>query len=478
MEKMHAGSILAKPEVRSLVNEVVATLRHVLPPSGFADRERAALEIGNELVRCALEDDLRELSAGYGDDVRVDGVLYRRHEDATVTYHGLVGPMAISRATYRKVGVRNGPTVVPLELETGLVEHATPALALSIAHGYALHDMRQHLELLAAAQRNPPSRTTLERIARRTSSTAVASQARIERALRRAEAPPAGAVAIAIGLDRTSTAMVESRAANAPPKATTRRKPLKRRPPAPFDVNWRMAYVGTVSFVDENGEAIRTIRYASPACDDPTALVDSMTADCRVALRRTPTLGVGIVQDGAPEMWNRTREGLAKLKEEGGIGSWEEGIDRYHLMERLAEALALIEPAPEVRRRTLDEWKERFDSRDSTIDSIETFLLKAYPRLTESGARTKLWEHLGYIRRNKDRMRYVTLRLAHLPVGSGVTESAAKTVIALRAKRSGQRWREPALRGVLTLRAVHQSGRFPAFWRHLSRCYTARVEAA
>jgi hypothetical protein len=137
MEKMHAGSILAKPEVRSLVNEVVATLRHVLPPSGFADRERAALEIGNELVRCALEDDLRELSAGYGDDVRVDGVLYRRHEDATVTYHGLVGPMAISRATYRKVGVRNGPTVVPLELETGLVEHATPALALSIAHGYA-----------------------------------------------------------------------------------------------------------------------------------------------------------------------------------------------------------------------------------------------------------------------------------------------------------------------------------------------------
>ncbi|MBK6520309.1 MAG: hypothetical protein IPG04_40845 [Polyangiaceae bacterium] len=160
------------------------------------------------------------------------------------------------------------------------------------------------------------------------------------------------------------------------------------------------------------------------------------------------------------------------------IGSWEEGIDRYHLMERLAEALALIEPAPEVRRRTLDEWKERFDSRDSTIDSIETFLLKAYPGLTESGAQTKLWEHLGYIRRNKDRMRYVTLRLAHLPVGSGVTESAAKTVIALRAKRSGQRWREPALRGVLTLRAVHQSGRFPAFWRHLSRCYTARVEAA
>ncbi|MBK8943150.1 MAG: hypothetical protein IPM79_37530 [Polyangiaceae bacterium] len=208
MEKMHAGSILAKPEVRSLVNEVVATLRHVLPPSGFADRERAALEIGNELVRCALEDDLRELSAGYGDDVRVDG-LVSSPRGRTVTYHGLVGPMAISRATYRKVGVRNGPTVVPLELETGLVEHATPALALSIAHGYALHDMRQHLELW-------PRLSAIRLRARRWSGSP-AERARQRWRVRRVssehcdgQAPPAGAVAIAIGLDRTSTAMVES----------------------------------------------------------------------------------------------------------------------------------------------------------------------------------------------------------------------------------------------------------------------------
>ncbi len=146
-------------------------------------------------------------------------------------------------------------------------------------------------------------------------------------------------------------------------------------------------------------------------------------------------------------------------------------------MERLAEALALIEPAPEVRRRTLDEWKERFDSRDSTIDSIETFLLKAYPRLTESGARTKLWEHLGYIRRNKDRMRYVTLRLAHLPVGSGVTESAAKTVIALRAKRSGSAGESPPCAAYSRcVRSTRWS--LSGLWRHLSRCYTARVEAA
>lgn len=75
-------------------------------------------------------------------------------------------------------------------------------------------------------------------------------------------------------------------------------------------------------------------------------------------------------------------------------------------------------------------------------------------------------------------MRYVTLRIAGLPVGSGVTESTCKTVFGLRTKRSGQRWREAGLRGVVTLRALHQSDRLPRFWNHLSRPYTAYVQAA
>jgi hypothetical protein len=59
-----------------------------------------------------------------------------------------------------------------------------------------------------------------------------------------------------------------------------------------------------------------------------------------------------------------------------------------------------------------------------------------------------------------------------------VTKSSAKTVIGQRAKGSGQRWREPGLRGVLTLRALDHSDRLPHFWARLARRYTATVEAA
>jgi hypothetical protein len=75
-------------------------------------------------------------------------------------------------------------------------------------------------------------------------------------------------------------------------------------------------------------------------------------------------------------------------------------------------------------------------------------------------------------------MRYVALAVRGLPIGSGVTESAAKTVIGQRATKSGQHWSEPGLRGVLCLRAIHLSDRLPALWAHLARSYKAEVRAA
>jgi hypothetical protein len=92
--------------------------------------------------------------------------------------------------------------------------------------------------------------------------------------------------------------------------------------------------------------------------------------------------------------------------------------------------------------------------------------------------REVLSDHLRFIRNNKDRMCYVTLRRAGLPVGSGVTESTCKSVIGQRAKGAGQRWREAGLRGVVTLRALDQSDRLPRFWSHLTKVYAANIQTA
>jgi hypothetical protein len=299
----------------------------------------------------------------------------------------------------------------------------------------------------------------------------------LEPVLRQLEVLPEGAHGIVLGLDRTSVPMAEARDASGAKRATKRLKPRVRRAPPPIDVNYRMAYVGTVSVVDKHGQALVTRRYAATACDAPEALVRRMTGDVRAGLRRNTNLSIGLVQDGAPEMWNTMREGLERLKCDGVLSSWVEGIDRYHLLERLAAALEIVEPDVAQRKTLLDTWKERFDEQDSTIDAIDRYLTDRYRDLPPE-RQNQLWEHLVYIANNKDRMRYVSLAVAGLPSGSGVTESAAKTVVNRRAKNSGQRWSVPGLRGALTLRALLQSDRLPRFWVYFSRRYAATVEAA
>jgi hypothetical protein len=477
MRTVNRIELFAKAEVKSVIEDLKTVARRALPASDFADREAVMLAIFDEAGRGLLEEELQAIADAFDARIIIDGVEHKRHESGTVKYYSLNGVLRVRRHTYRRADIRNGPTLVPLELVAGLAEGATPALAYNVAHGYAQHDMRLHGESLEAAHRTPPPRATLERIAKRLA-TAANSDARAEAIVRNAEQLPEEARGVCIGLDRTAVPMAEARPADAPPKPQKkRRNPRVRRAPKPIDVNYRMAYVGTVSVVDEHGAALVTRRYAIPANDDPAEMVSKMAADVRAALKRDTTLTVGIVQDGAPEMWNLTRDALAKLRDAGALADWEEGIDRYHLLERLADALEIVESDGAERSRLLNHWNERLDLQDSTIDAIERYFETRYLALPVEKQK-QLWEHLVYLSNNKDRLRYVTLATSGLPIGSGVTESAAKTVVGQRAKSSGQRWSEAGLRGALTLRALHQSDRLPAFWSHMSRRYTAVVEAA
>lgn len=479
MKSIPREKLLAKPEMKKALAKIQRVVRSALPAADFAEQERVTMMLLDEAGRAVLEARLVEIAAGFDDEVLVDGVPYKRLEEGTVTYHSLSGPLVVPRHLFRQMGVHNGPTVVPLELVAGLVEGATPALGYNVAHGYAQHDMRQHGEGLVTAHRTPPPRATLERLAKHIAVAATEQAPRIEAKLRRAEKVPEGAHAISIGLDRTSVPMAEARPEDAQPKPEPKRsKPRVRCAPAPIDVNYRMAYVGTVSILDTEGHAIETRRYAAPACDDPATLASRMRADVRALLGRCPTMNVGIVQDGAPEMWSVMREGLAPLVQQGVLDGWKEGIDRCHLAGRLNTALDICGLDDQQRAGQLSTWKTLLDQKDSAIDSIERDLRRRYAAMEDVDDKERLWEHLVYLRNNKDRMRYVTLAVRGLPIGSGVTESAAKTVIGQRATNSGQHWGEPGLRGVLGLRAIHLSDRLPAFWAHLVRSYKAEVKAA
>jgi hypothetical protein len=466
---------------RRAVAEACAALERavaVMVPTdaSFADREGAVLAVANDVCRLALERMLQATAEAESDHMRVDGVLYERHHEGTVVYHSLCGPLEVRRATYREVGERNGPTVVPLELTTGLIDGATPALAYRVALGYAQGPGRHAEEQMHADHRRPPSRSTLERLGKAIGTQTHRVAPRIEAVLRREEPVPDGTHAIVVGLDRTTVPMEEPRAAGAAP--TTRRKrrttPYIRTAPPAVDVHYRMAYVGTVSLVDRTGEALVTRRYAIASTADPTTLLTRMMADVRHAREQAPRLPVGVVQDAAPELWTLVRTALTT---ETRLRCWHEGIDRYHLNERLAEILRLVEPDDRRRHQQLRRWNDALDTDDRAIDRIARWLARQMPAW-DGDVLTTLEAHWTYLVKNNDRMRYATLRRVGLPCGSGATEGACKSVVTMRAKGSGQRWHDDGVTAALNLRAVYLSERLPTLWPHFAAEHSAVVQPA
>ena len=464
-----------------VLDELRAALRRAVDVkveagASFAEREAALLEVANEASRLNLRAELQAIADRQLEMMLIDGVLFQRHQDGGASYHSLCGPLPVRRATYRKVGERNGSTVVPLELAAGLIEGATPALAYRVALGYAQGPGRHAEEQIRADHRVPPSRSTLERMAKAIGAHVKAAAPRIEPLLRHEEKLPEGAHAISTGLDRTSVPMEEVRPQGERP--TTRRKkrtkPYVRKAPPPVDVRYRMAYVGTVSVVDKDGKALITRRYAISGAEEPTQIVGRMMADVRRAREQDPRLPVGLLQDGAPEMWALMRQGL---KTQAEVPRWCEGIDRYHLNERLAEVLRIAEPDEGRRRQQLAQWNDKLDSDDGAIDGIGRWLADRIPWHRGEDLE-KLEAHWTFLLNNNDRMRYVTLRRCGLPCGSGATEGACKSVVMIRAKGCGQRWHEDGVGAALTLRATYMSERLSTLWRHFATEYSADVRAA
>ena len=452
-----------------------AVAARVPTDASFGDQEVALLAAANDTCRLELERTLQVTADAQPDRVQIDGTVYARHEAGAAAYHSLCGPLYVRRATYRKTGERNGLTVVPLELAAGLIEGATPLLAYRVALGYAQGPGRRAEEQMQADHRRPPSRSTLERLGKSIGTHVTQAAPRLEPVVRHAETLPDDAHAVSVGVDRTTVPMEEARSRTPPPTRRHRRTtPYVRTPPPPVDVNYRMAYVGTVSVVDAAGEALVTRRYAISSADDPAALVARMRADVRRAREQDPRLPVGVVQDAAPELWTLMRSGL---QTEARLRRWHEAIDRYHLNERLAEILRITEPDESMRRQQLARWNHALDTDDGAIDRIARWVAE---QLTcqEGEARRTVEAHWTYLLNNNDRMRYATLRRVGLPCGSGATEGACKSVVMIRAKGCGQRWHDDGVTAALTLRAAYLSERLPTLWPHFAADYSADVQAA
>jgi hypothetical protein len=452
----------------------------------FADYEKSMLEIAHEVVRRRLEKKLQTVSDGFADrlaiDHRADGDwhgrregtahAYRRHCPGTVSYHSLVGRLDVKRYTYRECH-RRGGTYVPLDLEAGLMEHMTPALARSVAIGYAYMPPRKCEELMEANGLVPPSRSTFDRSARDLGAYAIACNREVEPLVRSNEVLDRRARSIVLGLDRTGVPMrhgEDRRDAPYPGDLRRSRPKPTRRSELKGPVEWRMDYVGTVALLKGDGTLLTTRKYRLGAEREPDEIVERMMADVRHDLTQSPHLKITVVQDGAPEVWNVVTKALS---EEPRVATWTETLDWYHLDERLSKCLDLCTSA-RSRDSQRKRWHTQLLERDGGMRKVVRSLQRK-ARSVGATAAAEIQAQVGYMQRHRNRTAYATYRRSGGPIGSGITEGACKSVVGARAKRSGQRWSKRGLTAALHLRAIHESDRFAGFWPFFAGRYRANV---
>jgi hypothetical protein len=86
-------------------------------------------------------------------------------------------------------------------------------------------------------------------------------------------------------------------------------------------------------------------------------------------------------------------------------------------------------------------------------------------RIVVGEKRKQYHKAYDYLRKRIGFLDYCEYRRNHLPIGSGVTEAACKTVFTQRLKLSGMTWKRQGGQWIVDLRVVHLSGIWPQVYK-------------
>lgn len=421
---------------------------------GAVEREIRALmrDLEQELVREEME--------RFDVDVPVltiDGVVHRRAIRAQAPYEGLAGTMRVERTLYRPSAQE--PCVCPMEMRAGMIEGFTPEAAKLAVAVVAQMTPAAAEDLFERVGGMTPSKSTLDRLPKRISETWEEQRESIEKALREAEEIPKEAVSVAISLDGVMVPMKDGQRQEKREQA----REEGRTPSGPSGFN--EVGCGTLSFYDQEGKMLRTVRMARMPEPGKKSLKAWLKAELEEVLRRRPDLILVRVADGAEDNWR-----FLDLWKDVGPAA----VDFFHAAEHLSSAMEAVHGEGTAKQRAeLEKYRSLLRHDVHGVEKVIRHL--EYLRVRHPQSK-KLNRELKYFRKRRQRMRYASLAERNLPIGSGVIEAACKTLATQRLKCSGMRWRTRGGQGILTFRGLLQSDRFDRAWALLRRAYVATVE--
>lgn len=245
---------------------------------------------------------------------------------------------------------------------------------------------------------------------------------------------------------------------------------------------FEVATAATVSVYDRAGQRLVTVYLAWPP-ELGQATMDRMLTELLTELLmrwQGPLPQLAYVADSGGNESSYFERTLRRLlhPRTGQRLQWQRVVDYYHVAERVwAMAGALFgkdtQPAAAWARRMLKALKK-----PSGPSRVRHSAASLFHRRDLNAARAKdFWKAYRYLQRRTRFLRYHDYAARHIPLGSGVTEAACKTIFTQRLKQSGMRWSHAGAKTILNLRVILLSQTWQrTFAAHLNNLHPAALQ--
>ncbi len=419
-------------------------------------------------------------------EILVDGERFGSRRTSRGTYQTIFGAVVVDRSVYQHAG--RGRLRIPMDLRLGILEGAyTPKLARVLTHGIAVMTEEDAAGFAKEVGLAAVSSSTFHRVPRAIAGQYEAKRAVIEKAIREQDVIPEHAVTIQVGIDGV---MVPQDGEHAMPRGRKTEDPDPPRHgvaasgPAEHDgmmgCAWHEASVGTLGFFNEDGVRLKTIYVARMPEPHKATTVATLEQELAAVLRERPDLNLVFASDGAAPQWSALADIKGRLPETFS-GHTMDLVDAFHVAEYVQEAANAIEGRDSPEARVLAAtWRETLKEHDDGADKVLRSMRARLTSVTPEARRQELTTAINYIANQNEanRMDYADARRRNYPIGTGITEAAAKTIVGTRMKRAGSRFSQHGGQTVMTFRAAVLSGRFDALHNSLRDAYRQSVKEA
>lgn len=440
-----------------------------ISPVTMFDFETQIAEWGRELARQLLQGVLNRLEGEEQQrmphDVEYEAGGYRRLNEKTRNTHlaTLFGTIELWRYPYR-YWHRDVPEacIFPLEIALGLVHGATPALVEAVGRYMAQAGATQQSVLDRLRSQHgvswgaPRLRDVTAEISQSLESGTQEFQVlRLLELLEKAE---------------------QSRGNRRPVLSVGRDGVTLREYRFRF---FEHATVATVTVYDRAGQRLGTVYLAVAPELGQTQMTARLTALIQEVLRRWqgPLPRLTYVTDAGESETKYYRQVLGNMghPRTGEKLPWIRIVDYYHAAQRIwAMAEALFGKDNRAGRAWAQRMCRVLKKPSGPFRVLHSAAALRKRRKLSASRATEFRKAYHYIRRRTKLMQYHEYKRLNLPIGSGVTEAACKTIVTQRLKLSGMRWMKRGAQTILNLRVVLLSKIWQPLYRRILETHNAR----